>query len=69
MPKLEIGGMSCGHCKKSVEDALAKVPGVAEVVVDLDAALAVIKAGGGLDPEAAKQAVRDIGFVPGEYAE
>ena len=68
MPKLEINGMSCGHCKKSVEDALSKVPGVADVAVDLDAALAVIKTDGSLDPEAAKQAVRDIGFVPGEYA-
>ena len=69
MPKLEVRGMSCGHCKKSVEDALAKLPGVAEVTVDLDAALAVIKADGQLDSQVAKQAVRDIGFEPGEYAE
>ena len=26
--KLEVAGMSCGHCVKAVRDALASVPGV-----------------------------------------
>lgn len=26
--KLEVSGMSCGHCVGAVRDALAKVPGV-----------------------------------------
>jgi len=29
--------MSCGHCKATVEAALAKVPGAGVVTVDLDA--------------------------------
>ena len=33
--KLEVSGMSCGHCVKSVREALAGVPGVqhADVVI------------------------------------
>ena len=35
MSELEISGMSCPHCVKSVESALAAVPGVESVSVDL----------------------------------
>lgn len=33
---LEVKGMSCGHCEKSVKDALGKFAGVENVVVHLD---------------------------------
>lgn len=33
--RLKITGMTCGHCQKSVEQALGKVPGVYGAVVDL----------------------------------
>ena len=36
MIKLKVDGMSCGHCKASVEEALNAVPGVTSVEVDLD---------------------------------
>lgn len=68
MPKIAVSGMSCNHCKKSVEEALAKLPGVQDVTVDLDAAEAVIQ-GQGVDPQAVKQTITDIGFQPGEYTE
>ena len=32
---LKIEGMTCGHCKSSVEKALLKVPGVTQAEVDL----------------------------------
>lgn len=32
MIKLGVTGMSCGHCEKAVEKALAQVPGVERVV-------------------------------------
>ena len=34
---LAVQGMSCGHCKKSVEGALKKLAGVSEATVNLDA--------------------------------
>ncbi len=35
MTELKIEGMTCGHCQKSVQDALQGVEGVREVQVDL----------------------------------
>jgi copper chaperone len=32
---LNVRGMTCGHCKASVTEALRKLPGVASVDVDL----------------------------------
>lgn len=32
---LKIEGMTCGHCKSSVEKALLNVPGVTQAEVDL----------------------------------
>jgi copper chaperone len=39
---LKITGMTCGHCQKSVEKALAAVPGVYGAVVDLQSATAEV---------------------------
>ena len=33
---LNVQGMSCGHCKKSVEDALNNLDGVSTAEVNLD---------------------------------
>lgn len=35
--KLNVSGMTCGHCEKAVKDALAAVDGVSNVAVSLDA--------------------------------
>ena len=37
MTQLSIPGMSCGHCKATVEGALSAVPGAGGVAVDLAA--------------------------------
>lgn len=34
---LKVDGMSCGHCKMTVEKALVATPGVRDAVVDLGA--------------------------------
>ncbi|WP_366557097.1 heavy metal-associated domain-containing protein [Desulfosporosinus sp. BICA1-9] len=39
---LKIEGMTCGHCKSSVEKALLKVPGVTQAEVDLAHKQAVV---------------------------
>jgi copper chaperone CopZ len=39
---LKVTGMTCGHCQKRVETALAQVPGVFGAVVDLQAAIAEV---------------------------
>lgn len=39
---LKVTGMTCGHCQKRVETALAGVPGVYGAVVDLQDATAEV---------------------------
>ena len=36
--KLEVAGMSCGHCVKAVRDALSAVPGVKVEAVQVGSA-------------------------------
>lgn len=45
MTDLTIEGMTCGHCKKAVEDALRSVEGVTSVEVDLEAGRARVEGG------------------------
>lgn len=42
MTTLSIPDMSCGHCKASVEAALAAVPGTGPVQIDLASRTAVV---------------------------
>ena len=39
---LKVAGMTCGHCQKRVETALAAVPGVYGAVVDLTGGFAEV---------------------------
>ncbi len=57
-----IKGMSCAHCKASVEKNLAKVEGVTSVTVDLNKGIAYVE--GEHDREAALAKIREIGFDP-----
>lgn len=58
---LTIDGMTCGHCVKAVEKALAALPGVKSVAVDLAKGSATIAhADGVLD--AIKKVVTDEGY-------
>ncbi len=60
MTHLNIEGMTCGHCKKAVEDALGRVPGVTKVDVDLDAGKATVEGG---DLNALITAVSEEGYT------
>ena len=60
--EMKVGGMSCSHCRASVERAVGEVPGVTGVSVDLDGGRAVVR-GTGLDPAALVRAVEAVGFT------
>lgn len=60
---LDVRGMSCGHCKMSVEGALKKLAGVSEVHVNLETGkVEVIYDEGKVTLEAMRQAVEDQGY-------
>lgn len=58
---LEIDGMSCNHCKASVEKALRGVKGVESVNIDLATGRAVVN--GSFDIDEAIKSVESIGFT------
>jgi len=61
MIKLQIEGMTCNHCVKSITEALAKVPGV-ERVVDINLAQREAVVSGRADPTALVNAIADLGY-------
>lgn len=58
---LQIRGMSCGHCVRAVEDALAELDGVAVDQVEIGAAT-VRYDPDRTSPAALREAVEDAGF-------
>lgn len=60
MTTLSVPDMTCGHCKASVEAALAKVPGVAAVTVDLGTHRVEVE--GEAQVEVMVSALDEIGF-------
>ena len=67
--KLAISGMTCGGCAGRADKALAAVPGVVEVSVNLAGESAVVRyAEGATDPAALIAAVTAAGY-PGRIAE
>ncbi|MDR9390451.1 MAG: heavy-metal-associated domain-containing protein [Trueperaceae bacterium] len=60
MIDLHVEGMTCGHCTKAVETALAGVDGVTEVHVDLETGRARVDGG---DLAALVAAVQEEGYT------
>ncbi|MEN5060756.1 heavy metal translocating P-type ATPase [Luteimonas sp. TWI1416] len=60
---LPIAGMTCASCVGRVEKALAKVPGVAQVSVNLATERAHIVSAGPVDRAALMQAVEGVGYA------
>ncbi len=61
MNKLLVSGMSCGHCRKAVFDAVSAISGVSNVDVDL--ATGVVTWDGDLSLEKTiREAVEKLGF-------
>ena len=59
----QVGGMSCGHCVASIQEAVAALPGVQEVEVSLEqGTAAVIYDAELLNPEMIADAILDQGF-------
>lgn len=61
--KINLSGMTCGNCARSVEKTLAATPGVTNVKVDLESARATAEYDAELvTPEVLVNAVRDLGY-------
>lgn len=58
---LEIGGMTCGHCLRSVKDALGELPGVTLEEVRIGKAVVMFDEAT-VRSETIAEAVRDAGY-------
>ena len=63
---MKVEGMSCNHCKMSVEKALSALEGVKSAQVDLQKKTATVVLAQDVADEVLKKAVADAGFEPGE---
>ncbi len=61
---ITVNGMSCNHCKMSVEKALKGVEGVEDAVVDLDAKTATVTLNADVTDEAMFEAIKAKDFEP-----
>ena len=59
---VNVDGMSCDHCKKTVENALNELTGVENAVVDLDNANAEAEYFGSIDEDEVKNAITEAGY-------
>lgn len=60
MVKLKVNGMSCGHCKSAVEQALQDVLGVESVEVSLEDGFAIVR--GTPSADELVEAVKEAGY-------
>lgn len=63
MTKYKVNGMSCNHCKESVEKNLRKLNGITSVSVDLNSGTASVD--GTVTEEQVKAVIEDLGFEYG----
>lgn len=58
--KLEVAGMTCGHCVGAVTRAVRAVPGTQDVAVDLQAGEVTVT--GNPDAQAVRDAITEEGY-------
>ncbi|HEY8425611.1 MAG TPA: cation transporter [Limnochordales bacterium] len=57
-----VKGMSCNHCKKTVTEAISRIPGVTGVEVDLGTGQVTVTFSGELDDQKVREAVEEAGY-------
>lgn len=60
---IDVEGMTCAHCVNAVTGAVAAVPGVGDVDVNLDRGTVRVT-GEEVDDSAVREAIVDAGYTP-----
>ncbi len=58
-----VVGMTCGHCVSSVTQEVSAVPGVTDVVVDLESGLLTVTSSESVDTARISSAVDEAGYL------
>jgi copper chaperone len=56
-----VDGMTCGHCRATITDAVQRVPGVSDIEVDLDRGTVTVR-GADADDAAVRAAIDAAGY-------
>lgn len=59
---LKVSGMTCNHCKHSVETALKDLPGVVNAVVDLAKGEVAVETNSAVSKDAYREAIEEAGY-------
>lgn len=57
--RLEVDGMTCGHCERAITAAIARLGGRARV----DRASGVVEVDGPVEPESVQKAIEEEGYT------
>ncbi|MEV0698826.1 heavy-metal-associated domain-containing protein [Saccharopolyspora sp. NPDC050389] len=58
-----VGGMTCGHCAKSVTEELSDLPGVSDVQVSVESGQVSVTSDQQLTLEAVTAAITEAGYT------
>jgi len=62
---LQVEGMSCGHCVKSIENSVGAINGVEKVNVQLEAGTVDVEFNNEVDVKKIKDTIEDQGYTVG----
>ena len=62
MPEITVKGMSCGHCVAAMTKAMASLPGVSQVAVDLGSGRVSYECAAPIPREDLDRVVKAAGF-------
>lgn len=65
--KLIVNGMSCNHCKMSVEKALKKIDNVEDVEVNLETKEVIISSNKEIDNKVIEETIKEAGFEVSKF--
>ncbi len=60
--QINIEGMSCGHCVKHVKGALAELPEVVNIEVNLEGKYAIVELNAQVADAKLKEAIEEAGY-------
>jgi copper chaperone len=66
MPEIKVKGMSCAHCVAAMTKAMASLPGVSQVEVDLGSGRVSYECAARISREELDRVVKAAGFELGE---
>lgn len=62
MLQFKVPDMTCGHCEKTIRNALSTLPGIK--TVDIDLAAKTVRIDGTADAAAIRHTITEAGYTP-----